>query len=246
MKKLLPIIIGVFAAVVSGHLIRTFLFNAPASLNTEEEITASLQSEVPKTMRAIEQNFPEDYQAFISNTLAAVKKGGSSETVRFRAAEVSTALRRKYSDHLAKAPPVFLYKLVDLNVMLLQEVRDKDDVQLCNAVAVGGPGAIPSDKVGKYLGSIDTLAAHTFDSIRAGIDMPHNSGRATEADWAIVGQTLVANGMTEEELQLIANVSQSDPRYCGMIIRFVAQLRDTPGEPGERIRADFAEEIGKS
>lgn len=249
MKKYLgvigAVIVGLIGAQLGGLFTKTAIFEGQKALYTEEKLEADLANALPKTMAAMKAAFPDDYDAMLGDILDGVKSSSSTDQITKRSAAAAAAVRRKHSAAIAKAPSTDITALIDGNIRLIEEVRAGEGDELCAAVAAQGPIAVTAKGITNYNATIDETGAIMFRALRAGIDTPVERTPVTDADWAAIVGALQANGMTDEELAVVGAAAQDDPRYCRLILDFVKEVRNTPGDAGDRARAAFAEEAAK-
>ena len=249
MKKVIALIgavaIAVLASQLGGFFTKTAIFEGQKALYSQEKLEADLIESLPQSMAALKKAFPDDYEAMITDVHKGIKKSANTDQITASTAEATSAVRKKYSATITKAPSADILALLDGNIQLIEEVRTGEGDATCAAVAVQGPNAVTSKGITKYNNTIDKVGALMFRALRAGIETPIDREPASDADWAIIVEALQASGMTDEELGVVGQVAQNDPRYCSLILDFLREVRNANGEVGDRVRAAFAEEAAK-
>jgi hypothetical protein len=199
------------------------------------ELEVELQRQGFTTFAAIKEELPSDYEQLMRQLTTIVAENDGEAAFQQGFALVAE-LRRKYAPNLRNAPRQDLSALLRANLDLLKLVQRKESDALCSQFALKGP-IVLAKKGRTYLKPFNDVSATMIRTIGASIRKPVPVAPASDADWGEIMDSFIG---TDEQLQLVANETATDPDYCRALIAFFETVVMAEGPAAERVRAEIA------
>lgn len=191
----------------------------------------------PNYLAQLKVSFPDDHAELIEKMERDAADSTLDQDERnARAIGYTSEIRRKYAYLVTRIEDRSLREILDLHNEIARAARETDE-SLCNAYWVQGGAAlskdedaVPDDLVEKSGARLVAALGDALASQRSPWDEP------TEQDWGAFG-SLLQQGLSEEQLELITTEDYDDPAYCDSMIGFIDILEEMQGDAGTRIRA---------
>ena len=227
---------AIAAAVVGfiandGHL----LFKGPPSDAEIDRLIA--ESEVGATYDAMKTYFPDkaaEWRATLGELVIQRRKGLYNTASAINA---GAELRRDYAHHLATAPDDLLVQVIGQQHALYATFRDSPDA--CGRFLLEGPVALTAverQRLTPFLNDAGLL----FEAMHAGMTAPVSRAPTSEAEWVSLFRQMRDAGLSDADIDLIANPDPAAPRYCDAFLGFLDALATADFEGADRLRAEMA------
>lgn len=231
---LVKLLAGGFGAVGGTYLVDQFAAGPSAA-----EIISELRGQGYRMYDVMEQQLPEDYAALTQEMAAIVARRPTAAQARDQAIQATAAIRKKHAKSMHQAPDESLRAALTSQLDLMQLVAARETAASCARFIVSGPAALVGpDK--QYLRAFDANAVDVFGAIGAARKNPQPIEAVTDADWEDVGNALIAQGGTSDDLQSLTALDPKDENLCRATIRFFRAVLAVEGPAGRRVRADIA------
>lgn len=206
---------------------------------TPATAATTLKAENPQMFGFLETAFPNDF-AMLTTTIANEVKGGASAAqIRQTAFDAMASIRRKYAPMVGLASDADQAAIIDETIRFHQAALDKD-WQLCNAIAEQGP-AVLNNRTGvdDLIAMVQPQGVLMLQAAANAMTTPTQRRAATDVDWGVVGEEMAARGVTEAQLDAMANLDVSSPELCPAIILLMQTLNSVDSEPIKVVRAGY-------
>jgi hypothetical protein len=211
---------------------------------TAGDINAEIQKPDLEIFKAIEQEFPDDYDAMLRK-ITAVAHTGSAAEVRNTSRQAVTELRHRYAPLLPSAPDSEAWQALSAQLDMLNHVMARETPASCNNFLRNGPDAI-SAPGHDFSVDLDKVGATLFRAFGAAKRSGLPSGTPVDQDWSLVADAFVKSGGTPAELDAISNARQDFPGLCPAMAKLYTAALSLPGEPGWYIKTALLYELARN
>ncbi|TIP01894.1 MAG: hypothetical protein E5X72_23540 [Mesorhizobium sp.] len=195
---------------------------------------AEVEKQDFQIFKAIAQEFPDDYNAFIDKiTLAA--GSGNQQAVRDASRVAVAELRRKYAPLLPSAPDREISQALAAQLTMVNHLMARETPVTCNNYLRYGPDAI-SAPGNDFLVDLDRIGATLFHAFGAAKRSSLPAAEPSDEDWSLIADAFTRNGGTPAEMDAIANMNQDFSGLCPAVVKFYTAALSMPGEPGRHIK----------
>jgi len=207
--------------------------SAPKALTTAE-VDAEIQKQDFQILKAIAQEFPDDYDALLRK-IAVIASTGNEQQVRDTTRAAVADLRRKYAPLLPSAPDRGASEALSAQLDALNHVMARETPATCNNYLRNGPDAI-SAPGHDFLVDLDRIGATLFHAFGAAKSSGLPATEPSEEDWSLVAGAFTKGGGTLAEMDAISNLNHDFEGLCPAVAKFYAAALSLQGEPGRRIK----------
>lgn len=229
--KVLPWAIG-FAG--GKYLYETETGSTARKAPTRADVNAEIEKQDFQIFKAIAQEFPDDYNAFIDK-ITRVAGSGSQQAVRDASRVAAADLRRKYAPLLPSAPDRETSQALDAQLAMVNHLTARETPATCNNYLRNGPDAI-SAPGNDFLMDLDRIGATLFHAFGAAKKSSLPAAEPSDEDWSLIADAFTRSGGTPAEMDAIANMNQDFSGLCPAVAKFYTAALSLPGEPGRHIK----------
>jgi hypothetical protein len=177
---------------------------------------------------ALRQTFPTDYDA----TLDAFAGGAGADSVDFYVAEAVRRLRQARGVLAARAEPVALARVFDLNLAVLRALSGEDK-RLCAAFLYGGVDQDFHNFAARRRGLVGEMATVGLEAIASGRTRNEERAAPSDEDFRTLEKALTARGLGKAEIDSLLDGKTPDPPFddektCAMGQTYLEALRGLP------------------
>jgi hypothetical protein len=239
--KVLPWALG-FAG--GKYLYQTVAGSPTPKVLTAADVNAEIQKQDFQIFKAIAQEFPDDYNAFIDK-ITIVARSGSKQEVRNTSRVAVAELRRKYASLLPSAPDSEASQALSAQLTMLNHLMARQTPAVCNDYVRNGPDAVGAPD-NDFLTDLDKIGATLFHAFGAANRSGLPAVAPADQDWSLVADAFTKSGGTPAEMDAIANVDQDFGGLCPAVAKFYTAALSLSGEPGRHIRTAMLYAIAKN
>ncbi|TPN76745.1 tetratricopeptide repeat protein [Mesorhizobium sp. CU2] len=211
---------------------------------TSADIDAEVQKQDLQIFKAIAEEFPDDYRAFIDKVMV-VARSRSKEAVRNTSRVTVAELRKKYAPLLPSAPDSEASQALSAQIAMLNHLMARETPATCNNYLRNGPDAVIAPDH-EFLMDMDRIGATLFRAFGAAKKSGLPAAEPGDQDWSLVADAFTKGGGTPTEMEAIANASQEFEGLCPAVVKLYAAALSLPGESGRRIKTAILYEIAKN
>ena len=197
--------------------------------------------------------FPQEYESLISSSIADARGNTDREELARRAAEFTANLQRVNSENYRMVGVERMRQHLRSILPQYDYVKSRYGVQACNALSFGGGQGLLKviendfNKDKTLLTLFDESSGIFFRLAAEGKNLHLKHPEPTDADWRVVLQRFIDRGMTQEDLNLVAEAAKypNDPLLCDASVKWLRGLIELDGELARRIIPYVAGAIAK-
>ena len=123
----------------------------------------------------------------------------------------------------------------------------QNDPETCAAVASQGGAALSAAQLSAHnaifnqsMTTMMGLLIEARTTAQEGTTMPR---AASEDDYAALVKSMIENGTSENELQVLFSENSADPAYCTATLDFMDAVADLPGPAGAAVRFEITQSL---
>ena len=206
---------------------------SPRTLTTAD-IDAEIQKQDLKIFKAIEQEFPDDYDAMLRK-ITEVARSGNAQDVRNASRQAVADLRHRYAPLLPTTPDSNASEALFAQLDMLNHVMARETPATCNNYLRNGPDAI-SAPGHDFLADLEKVGATLFRAFGAAKRSGLPAAEPSDQDWSLVADIFTKIGGTPAEMEAISNAKLDFPGLCPAMAKFYEAALSLQGEPGWHIK----------
>jgi tetratricopeptide (TPR) repeat protein len=223
------------ASKTSGKLARQAGKQTPApQALTRADINAEVQKQKSQILKAIAEEFPDDYSALIDNVMVVARLGGK-QAVRNTSRVAAAELRRKYAPLLPSTPDNEAAQALSAQLAMLNHLIARQTPATCNNYLRIGPDAVSAPD-SEFLVHLDRIGATLLHALGAAKRSGLPAAEPEDQDWSLVAEAFTKNGGTPAEMEAIANANQDFAGLCPATAKLFAAALSLPGEAGRHVK----------
>ena len=216
---------------------------APQAL-TSADINAEVQKQDSQILKAIAEEFPDDYAALIDNVMVVARLGGK-HAVRNTSRVAVTKLRHRYAPLLPSTPDNEASQALSAQLAMLNYLMARQTPATCNNYLRNGPDAVSAPD-SEFLVHLDKVGATLFHAFGAAKRSGLPAAEPEDQDWSLVADAFTKSGGTPAEMDAIANANQDFAGLCPALAKLYAAALSLPGEPGRHVKTALLYAIVKN
>lgn len=193
---------------------------------------------------AIQQEFPDDYDAVVEK-ITAVARLGNVEQVRNTSRMAVAGLRQRYASLLPSSPDSNAAEALRAQLAMLNHVMARETAVTCNNYLRKGPDALSMPDQ-DFLTDMDKIGATLFHAFGAAKNGGLPAAAASDEDWSLLADAFISSGGTPTEMSAIANISPEFEGLCPAVAKLYAAALSLQGEPGRHIKTALLYEIARN
>lgn len=246
MKKVGIIAAQVIGGIAGYFLVQILFFDGPSwdrakSPPSDAEIErhfAQMPDNAGDMYFAIKEFFPEEaaFWRDEARRMFEEHRGGRKPTDQ-EMFDIGAQIRKRHAPALKNVSGPTLVNVLDQQLGIVEVFED--DAQLCNAVLMKGPIALPRNERSRIVPKM-AEARVLYRAMHEGRTKPVSRAAPTEEDWARLRDLYLAKGFTDSDLALVAAPDPNDPRLCGATLGFFRVLRDAQFPGADALKAEVA------
>lgn len=229
--KVLPWALGF---VGGKYLYQTVAESSAPKAPTRADVNAEIEKQDFQIFKAIAQEFPDDYNAFIDK-ITIVAGSGSKQAVRDTSRVAVAELRRKYAPLLPSAPDSEASQALSAQLTMLNHLMARETPATCNTYLRNGPDAVSAPD-NDFLVDLDRIGATLFHAFGAAKRSALPAAEPGDEDWSLVADAFTKSGGTPAEMDAIANMNQDFAGLCPAVAKFYTAALSLTGERGRHIK----------
>jgi hypothetical protein len=187
---------------------------------------------------AIQAGYTEGYQTGVTNAKEYLSTMPDIDPVEYRAGAEVTLLRRAYANAAFNAPDKDLRVVIDMSLALHKRVLAEEGAETCNQFAYGGP-IVLADKFDNYVEDLDLQTASMLKALANGKKATEKRTMPSGDDFEIMVQTMRANGISDEKINIIMSQDFKNEAFCPALISLIETLQNMESDAGIRLRANY-------
>jgi len=239
--KILPWALG-FAG--GKYLYQTVAGSPDPQTLTTAQVSEQIQSQGSQIFMAIQQEFPDDYDAVVEK-ITAVARLGNVEQVRNTSRIAVASLRQKYASLLSSSPDSNAAEALRAQLAMLNHVMARETAITCNNYLRNGPDALSMPDQ-DFLADMDKIGATLFHAFGAAKKSGLAAASASDEDWSLLADAFINAGGTPTEMNAIANVSPEFEGLCPAVAKLYTSALSLQGEPGRHVKTTLLYEIARN
>ncbi|RAZ86945.1 hypothetical protein DPM33_26720 [Mesorhizobium hawassense] len=216
---------------------------APQAL-THADIDAEIQKQDSQILKAIAEEFPDDYSALIDNVMVVARLGGK-RAVRDTSRVTVAKLRRRYAPLLPSTPDNEASQALSAQLGMLNYLMTRQTPATCNNYLRKGPDAVSAPD-SEFLVHQDKIGATLFRAFGAAKRSGLPAAEPADQDWSLVAEAFTRGGGTPTEMDAIANANPDFAGLCPATAKLFAAALSLSGEPGRHVKTALLYAIVKN
>ncbi|KUM23625.1 hypothetical protein AU467_33080 [Mesorhizobium loti] len=216
---------------------------APKAL-TSADVNAEIQKQDLQILKAIAEEFPDDYSALIDKITVAARSGGEQE-VRGASRVGVAELRRKYAPLLPSTPDSEASQALSAQLAMVNYLMARQTPATCNNYLRIGPDAVSAPD-NEFLADLDRIGATLFRAFGAAKKSGLPAAVPGDQDWSLVADAFTKSGGTPAEMDAIANANQDFAGLCPAMAKFYTAALSLPGEAGRHVKTAMLHAIAQN
>ncbi|RWD63339.1 tetratricopeptide repeat protein [Mesorhizobium sp.] len=233
------------ASKTSGKLASQAGQQAPApQALTRAYINAEVQKQDSQILKAIAEEFPDDYNALLDNVMVVARLGGKQAVEN--ASRVAVAkLRRRYAPLLPSTPDNEASQALSAQLAMINYLMARQTPATCDNYLRLGPDAVSASD-NEFLVHLDRIGATLFRAFGAAKRSGLPAAEPEDQDWSLVAEAFTKSGGTPTEMEAIANANQASAGLCPATAKLFAAALSLQGEPGRHVKTALLYAIVKN
>lgn len=216
---------------------------APQAL-TRAYIDAEVQKQDSQILKAIAEEFPDDYNALLDDVLVVARLGGK-QAVENTSRVAVAKLRRRYAPLLPSTPDNEASQALSAQLVVLNYLMARQTPATCDNYLRSGPDAVSAPD-SEFLAHLDKMGATLFRAFGAAKRSGLPAAEPEDQDWSLVADAFTKSGGTPTEMGAIANANQDFAGLCPATAKLFAAALSLQGEPGRHVKTALLYAIVKN
>ncbi|WP_217578139.1 tetratricopeptide repeat protein [Mesorhizobium sp. GbtcB19] len=216
---------------------------APQAL-THAYIDAEIQKQDSQILKAIAEEFPDDYSALIDNVMVVARLGGK-QAVRDTSRVTVAKLRRRYAPLLPSTPDNEASQALSAQLGMLNYLMTRKTPATCDNYLRKGPDAVSAPD-SEFMVHLDKIGATLFRAFGAAKRSGLPAAEPADQDWSLLADAFTRGGGTPAEMDAIANANEDFADLCPATAKLFAAALSLPGEPGRHVKTALLYAIVKN
>ncbi len=187
---------------------------------------------------AMQAGYEEGYKMGLANEKEFLSVMPKVDPIDYRAGAEVTLLRRRLANAAFNAPDKDLRAVISMSLALHKRVLADEGPETCNQFAYAGP-AVLGEKFDEYVDDLDLQTAALLKALSDGIKSEEKRTPPTNDDFQIMIQTMRANGIEDDKINIIMNQEFKNENFCPALISLIETMQDMESDAGVRLRANF-------
>jgi tetratricopeptide (TPR) repeat protein len=216
---------------------------APQAL-TRAYINAEVQKQDSQILKAIAEEFPDDYNALLDDVMVVARLGGK-QAVENTSRVAVAKLRRRYAPLLPSTPDNEASQALSAQLAMLNYLMTRQTPATCDNYLRRGPDAVSAPD-NEFLAHLDRIGATLFRAFGAAKRSGLPAAEPEDQDWSLVADAFTKSGGTPTEMEAIANANQNFAGLCPATAKLFAAALSLSGEAGRHIKTALLYAIVKN
>jgi hypothetical protein len=216
---------------------------APQAL-TRADINAEVQKQDSQILKAIAEEFPDDYSALLDEVLVVARLGGE-KAVQNTSRVAVAKLRRRYAPLLPSTPDNEASQALSAQLAMLNYLMTRQTSATCNNYLRSGPDAVSAPD-SEFMVHLDKMGATLFRAFGAAKRSGLPASEPEDQDWSLVAEAFTKSGGTPTEMEAIANANEDYPGLCPATAKLFAAALSLNGEAGRHVKTALLYAIVKN
>ncbi|RTL96509.1 MAG: tetratricopeptide repeat protein [Hyphomicrobiales bacterium] len=206
---------------------------APQAL-TRAYINAEVQKQDSQILKAIAEEFPDDYNALLDDVLVVARLGGK-QAVENTSRVAVAKLRRRYAPLLPSTPDNEASQALSAQLAMINYLMARQTPATCDNYLRSGPDAVSAPD-SEFLAHLDKMGATLFRAFGAAKRSGLPAAEPEDQDWSLVADAFTKSGGTPTEMGAIAHANQDFAGLCSATAKLLAAALSLQGEPGRHVK----------